>query len=121
MKGKKPKPAAKSVALPMRDLVVLAADKDTAQALEGLLSKRPPALGIRPISYDMLVHPQHDPGCLLESGGLLSPFSHSHRNALVVFDREGCGRESSSRAELETTVEWDLKGTWGDRFASPRG
>lgn len=97
---------------------MLAADKDTAQAIEGLLTKRTQALQIREVSYDLLVHPQHDPGCLLQSGGILSSFATSHKHALVVFDREGCGRETSDRTELEEIVESDLKTLWGNRIAA---
>ena len=101
----------------LRDLVVLAADKDTEQALAGLLAMRPMSLQIRPIQFDTVIHPQHDPGCLLESGGILARYLRSHDRAVVIFDREGCGRDTLSRGELENAVESDLSGVWGDRVA----
>ena len=51
----------------MKDLVILAADKDMEHAPSGLLA-RPRALGIRPIAFDVFVHPEHDPGCALRGG-----------------------------------------------------
>ena len=118
MSRSKQKPKAKAVAPPRHDLVVLAADKDTKEAIDGLLTIRTKALGIRPITHDIITHPQHDPGCLKQSVGLLSVYRRTHRYALAVFDREGSGRETASRIELETTVEAELKAAgWGDRAA----
>jgi hypothetical protein len=91
----------------MRDLVVLAADKLAAQSVEGLLG-RTPSLQIRAVSYDIAVHPQHDPGCLGQSPGLLAVYLKTHSHALVVFDREGSGQEQSTRQELEAQVEGQL-------------
>jgi hypothetical protein len=48
----------------MKDLVILAADKDMEFALRGLLA-RPEALGMRPVDLDLFVEPDHDPGCAL--------------------------------------------------------
>ncbi len=100
-----------------RDLVVLAADKDTEQALVGLLSTRAASLQIRPLQFDTAIHPQHDPGCLLESGGILARYLRSHHRAVVILDREGCGREALSRIELEAIIEGDLSRMWGDRVS----
>ncbi len=100
-----------------RDLVVLAADKDTEQALAGLLGARTKSLQIRPIQFDTVIHPQHDPGCLLQSGGILAGYLRSHARAVVVFDREGCGRDELTREALEKMVESLLAQAWADRVA----
>lgn len=116
MSKAKTKAQAATVSLPQQDLVVLAADKDTKEAIDGLLMMRTKALGIRSITHSTITHPQHDPGCLNQSVGLLSVFRKTHRYALVVFDHEGSGREEESRIELETTVETALKKAgWDDR------
>jgi hypothetical protein len=88
----------------VRDLVVLAADKNAEYAIRGLLSRHQ-SLGIRQLLADIYVHPERDPGCLLKSDAFLSGFQQSHTHALVIFDREGCGREHNSRVELEQAVE----------------
>ena len=100
-----------------RDLVVLAADKDAQEALDGLLGNRTKSLQIRDIKYDIEKHPQHDPGCLLTSAGILTPFAHTHKYAIVVFDYDGCGRSESTRKSLEIEVETVLAKVWDGRIA----
>lgn len=96
-------------------MVLLVGDKNTELALRGLLS-RPQAPGIRPLQCDIYPHPRHDPGCRLESHQFLRSFVRSHDHALVVFDREGCGRDASSREALEQELENALSQTgWADR------
>jgi hypothetical protein len=101
-----------------KDLVVLVADKNIEFAVKGLLS-RPRALGMRPITSDLFVHPYRDPGCLLDGHSFLRPLVNRYLYALVIFDREGCGRERLSREELEQQVKGRLSQSgWGDRAAS---
>lgn len=88
----------------MKDLVVLAADKNIEHALKGLLS-RPQALGIRPVSFDLFVHPRHDPGCLNEAHNFLRPFVQDYHHALVIFDHQGCGQEHTLPKDLVVQVE----------------
>ncbi len=101
-----------------RDLVVLIADKNIEGALRGLLS-RPRALGLREISCDLFVHPERDPGCRLRAHHFLKPFAHRYAHALVVFDREGSGRDEAERTILERQVEGLLSSSgWDDRAAA---
>jgi hypothetical protein len=100
-----------------KDLVVLAADKNTDSGLRGILA-RPDSLGIRPIqaTTDMFVHPRRDPGCLNEAHDFLRPLLRDYRYALVVFDRVGCGRETLSQSQLSDAVRGRLAlSGWGDR------
>lgn len=99
----------------MKDLIILAADKDMEHALRGLL-ERPEALGIRPIEKDILVHPEHDPACARRGVEFLGIFSGQYRHALLVFDHEGSGKESVAPIELEESLNADfLRSVWGDR------
>lgn len=99
----------------LKDLVLLVADTDAKAALCALLT-RPPALGIRNITADVFVHPEHDPGVFLRAENLLRQFLQSHRYAMAVFDREGSGREELSPQELEEDLKRRLSGSgWGDR------
>jgi hypothetical protein len=101
-----------------RDLIVLAADKNTAQSVEGLLG-RTHSLQIRAVTFEVIVHPQHDPGCFGQSRGVLAVYQKTHAYALVVFDREGCGREQLTREQLEAHVEEELSATgWRNRSAA---
>jgi hypothetical protein len=101
-----------------KDLVVLAADGQMEFAVKGLLS-RGPALGFRELSVDIHVHPAKDPGCLLQGHDFLRPFHKQYRHAIVMLDRDGCGREDSPRHVLEGDLEKRLSSSgWGDRAAA---
>lgn len=86
-------------------------------ALRGILG-RGPAVPMRTPAYDVFVHPDHDPGCLLRGAEFLRRFSSRYSRALVLFDRDGCGREQQSRTEIEVSVETQLAADWGDRAAA---
>ena len=92
----------------MKDLVVLAADRNIEYAVRGIL-ERPQALDIRSISYDSFCHPRRDPGCLNESHDFLRPLAGQYKHALVMFDHEGCGRETETPGTLADRVEEQLR------------
>ena len=98
------------------DLVLLAADKQMAETLRGILS-RPEALGTREISYTVNVHVKRDPGCRTDAHNFLRSFQADFDHALVLFDYEGCGASgSSSPREVESEVEDRLRKTgWENR------
>lgn len=101
-----------------KDLAVLAADKNIEGTLRGLLA-RWTGLGLREISSDLYVHPERDPGCLLRGHDFLRPFSQRYAHALIVLDKEGCGRERETRADLELQLETRLSAAgWNDRAAA---
>ncbi len=100
------------------DLVVLTADKNMKFAMEGLLS-RPQALALRPLSAVFYIHPESDPGCLLHADAFLRPFARRFAHAIVMFDREGCGKDTRTRAELELQVVSTLsRSGWAARAAA---
>ena len=100
------------------DLVVLVADKDMEQTLQGLLS-RPPALGIRPLGCKFYVHQNHDSGCRSRGVDFLRTFATSYDHALLIFDYHGAGADAESRVELEARLERDLGANgWQDRAAA---
>jgi len=99
-----------------KDLVILVADDNMKAAIRGLL-QRPEALGIRPLSTDVFVHVHRDPGVLNGAHEFLAPFRERYAHALVMFDREGCGREESAE-ELGREVQSRLDGAgWIKRSA----
>lgn len=101
-----------------KDLVVLAADKDMEFTIKGLLSK-PERLGIRSVTNEILVHINHDPGCLLDGHNVLRVCHGRYRHAMIMLDRDGCGRESATRTDLESEIEQRLRESgWGDRAAA---
>lgn len=92
----------------MKDLIVLAPDKNVEYAVRGLLG-RPDALRVRPVSYDALVHPRRDPGVFLDAHDFLRPFSGEYGYALVLFDHEGCGHEDEAPGDLRNAVRSHLE------------
>jgi hypothetical protein len=102
----------------VKDLVVLAADSQMEFTVRGLLS-RGKSLRFREVSYDIYVHPAKDPGCLLRAHEFMRPFHRQYAHALVMLDREGCGRSDSSREALEEELERKLAVSgWGNRAAA---
>ncbi len=99
----------------MKDLVVLVADRDAKAVLESLLP-RSKSLGIREICFQVYAHSERDPGCFLRCHDFLRCFQAKYSQALVLFDKEGCGREDMSRMEIEKEVEIRLSQSgWKDR------
>jgi hypothetical protein len=89
----------------LKDLVLLVPDKNIEAALKGLLS-RPQSLGIRPVSFQLYVHPERDPGCLLRGAEYLRQFVDQYHRALIVLDQEGCGREDMDRSPRNQNGPW---------------
>lgn len=101
-----------------KNLIVLTADKNMEFSVMGILNRHE-ALGIRSLSYDIRVHVERDPGCLRKSHYFLKPFANRYAYALVIFDREGCGRDELSREALEQKVEEKLaQNGWSNRSAA---
>ncbi|AEJ61528.1 hypothetical protein Spith_1263 [Spirochaeta thermophila DSM 6578] len=91
------------------DLVVLVADKDMEVAIRRLLQCRADSLKIRGnITFAVHTHPQRDPGVLNDGVNFLRNFVGKCSHALVLFDREGCGREHLSAERLEEEMEAQL-------------
>ncbi len=100
-----------------KDLIVLVPDKNIEFSLKGILARHQ-ALRIRPLQVDIRVHPNRDPGCLLNGASFLSSFPHLYQRALVIFDRAGCGQEQKSCDELVEQVEQQLSAAgWSQRAA----
>jgi hypothetical protein len=97
-----------------KDLVILTADNDIKATIQGILTRR--EIGIRIVTYDIFVHIYHDPGCFRDSQNFLRPLLNRYEYALVVFDKEGCGRDNKSREEVEHQVENKLfQNGWDNR------
>lgn len=96
------------------DLFVLAADADARETLTALL-RRSTDLGIRPISYRILRHPERDPGCRIHAVEALRPFLNHFHRALVVFDHAGCGSGEPRRHIQEVVNERLAVNGWKGR------
>lgn len=98
----------------MKDLIILAADKDLEFTLKGLF-RRPQAMGIRDISVQIFIEPEHDPACALRGVQFLTSFVGQYEHALLIFDHEGSGKEDLSKEKLQVDLNQQFSRTkWGD-------
>jgi hypothetical protein len=92
----------------MKDLLCLAADEDIEATLTNLLIRRE-ALRIAPITFDVRVHPQRDPGCFKQGAAFLGESLAGYKFGLIVFDQAWDGAPSRVPEELEATVRAELE------------
>lgn len=103
---------------PRRDLVVLTADKDMESTLKGLLPRHQ-AFRTRQIDFEIFMHPGHDPGCRTQGVEFLRNFCNQFEHAILIFDREGSGRDTQPVEDLESELESELaQNGWDDRAAA---
>lgn len=89
----------------MKDLLVLVADEDMRAVMEVLLGKKYQyQLGIREVDFEVLKHPNRDPGVRTESPEVFRIRYGEFRKGLVLLDYEGSGFEGSHR-ELEREIK----------------
>lgn len=99
----------------MQDLVVLAADKNMQFALNGAL-QRSEALGIRPITFEFLVHPGRDGGARSSGADVLRSVHRQFEHALLIFDFDGCGAKAGQTAlDVEAQLDAELSLMWQDK------
>jgi len=97
------------------DLAVLLPDKNFEYGMRGLLN-RPNAIGIREIQFSIQVHPKRDPGCVKTAQDILRLFCRDHQHGLLMFDKEGSGRENTPTNELAAELRERLAANgWGTR------
>jgi len=92
----------------MIDLVCLVADKNIEATIKSVLD-RPEAIGIRKIQYEIIVHPNRDPGCFHQPKNLLTGYRNRTEHALIIFDRRWEGSPTGTGADLEDLVEGSLR------------
>lgn len=94
---------------------VLCFARDEGGATDIVRGPDHPAL--REWRHDVNLH--RDPGCVRAAAEFLRPFQKRFSRALVMFDRQGSGREEKERTQLEQDVEFQLRGSgWADRAAA---
>ena len=88
----------------MKDLVCVVADKQIKATIEGLL-QRPGALGIRDVEAEVLLHPNHDPGCYDSPTDILRGYRQDAEHALIVLDHAWDGVPAESGPALEALID----------------
>lgn len=94
------------------DLIAIVPDKNTQFVLDVAL-RRDKAVGMRPITYEMVVHSGRDGGVRGGGVALLATQRRQYAHALLVFDYEGCGEESTPAKDLESRLDEALSVEWG--------
>lgn len=99
----------------MKDLIVLVPDKNIKFGLEALL-RRTQSLKIRPIEFDIFIHPERDPGIYNDAHNFLRGFIDKYKYSIIFMDYEGCGQETKNVVELHNEVKSNLeKNGWKNR------
>lgn len=102
----------------MKDLLVIAADKDAEFALKSLLLRIPGIEKLKEFSFDVITHQHRDPGVVNQGVEYARPHINQYRYLMLLFDYEGCGKEKNSREVIETSLEKSLcSNGWDDRCA----
>lgn len=96
-----------------KDLLLLVPDKNTQFALKGALPRHA-SLGIRPITFDFLVHSGRDGGVRTTGAAVAALKRRQFRHLMMIFDHEGCGAENISAADLTNELERTLAASWGN-------
>lgn len=99
--------------VPVRDLVCVVPDKNTEFTVRGGL-RRPAAMGIRPIDFEIIVDPGRDGGVRRRGVQLLQFQRRRFAHALLMFDSEGSGSVEPAET-LEQALDAALADAWGDR------
>ena len=96
----------------MKDLLCAVADKNMEAAVAALL-KRPEAIGIRTVSFDIFVHPRRDPGLFREGVEILRQVRQSYLHALILLDASWDG----APADIQTRLDRELHGADFSKWA----
>ncbi len=94
-----------------KELVILAADKNTQFTLQGLLTRHQ-AFRMRILAkedFDIYVHPLRDPGVFNEAAAFLRPYQDQYQYALVFLDREGSGQEKKTADQIAEEIKINLE------------
>jgi hypothetical protein len=102
----------------MRDLYLLVADRTMEVMIRELL-KRSPALGIRDVDFEVIRHPNRDPGVFKDSVPYLTGARARFEHAIVLLDCEFDGAPNGGRAKIEGLIRDVLRTAGLDGWALP--
>ena len=100
----------------MKDLIVLAADKEMKYAVKGILA-RTKSLAIRNVTFDIDAYPGpgHDGAVRATGPEILATKKRDYNHALLMLDWDGSGSDARDAVGLERELEQRLALLWGDR------
>jgi hypothetical protein len=97
----------------MKDLILLAADKNMEFTLRGALHRHQ-ALEIREITFEVMTHPGRDGGVHTNGPDFLELHSKRFSHGVLMLDYEGSGA-AQTREKLEAELDERLRSSWNDR------
>ncbi len=101
-----------------KDLFVIVADANMQAGVNAIL-KRPEALGIRQITFEIVRHPWKDSGCRAYGVQFSKSYIGQFVHCLLMFDFKGCGQENIPAIELERQIDAQLDSAgWGSNAKS---
>lgn len=99
-----------------QDIIILTADKNAQALIQVLVSRIQQIEKLNPFTFEVIVHPKHDPGIVINCTDYLRIFLKTHTYCIVLFDYEGCGRENLEKTDLENNIEKQLSDNgWKNR------
>ena len=98
------------------DLVCLVADSNMEATITQLF-QRTESLGTRVFEYEVVSHPDSDPGCFKNGEEILNVYCSTTEHALVILDYEWGGVPASSGSELEDQLEQSLNRRYKEGWA----
>lgn len=103
----------------MKELLVFVADAD-ALAFMGAILRKPEAMGIRPVTFDIERHPLRDSGMVQTGAELVRMKKGRYQKALLMWDHHGSGRDhQQSPGEVREEIQGKLDSyTWAEDSAA---
>jgi hypothetical protein len=89
----------------MKDILILTADQDAEFLIKALMEKIPTIERTPPIDFDIIRHPDRDAGVATHAVEFVRPYINDYQYLMVIFDYEGCGKESMAKNDLEIQME----------------
>lgn len=103
----------------MKDLLVIVSDKNIEFLLLGLFSRLSRIENIKNFTYQIMVHPQRDPGVVNDSHNFARSFSSKFNYIITVSDYEGSGKDDLPLPQIKQIVETNLESNgWASRACS---
>jgi len=98
----------------VKDLYIITADKSMECTVRAAL-QRHQSLGIRPIRFDIIHHPQKDSGVRSTGPQMLDLQLDRYQHGLLMLDWEGCGSPEKSALLEEASLNRQLQVKWDQR------
>ncbi len=90
-----------------KDLLLIVADLDAENVMQSLLN-RYQAFQIKKVNYEIIRHPERDPGCRGKGVSFARMFCRQYDHLILIFDHHGAGADKTIPEDLEKKLESEL-------------